>query len=312
MGAVTVRLLDKLLHRGDAESPLCFYDVLHRRWINLTPGQHLAVIGVTGAGKSALIGGILTNLEAYVTSGEAVIYGIDLKQGIELNRYGGYIRQVASTLEQTVELLRTLNDEMDRRARILLDGYRNQTETSRDMPMILVIVDEAAELTGATDKALKQLQEEARNLLDRILRLGRALGFTAVLASQDPRKESLSLRDRCPVRLGLRLNSREETGMALGDTAIRAGAACWLIGIRQPGTGYMFDADTGRVLRFRTPTPMSDEELARLRARHPRIDVAHATGQGCRADAAGDMGEPQAMEATTMGTASPEQRLADR
>lgn len=75
------RFIGRLLHRGgsDQGSPLCFYDILHRRWIHLPLGQHVSLVGSTGAGKSNLIADLLLNLRPEVDSGTALIYGIDLK-----------------------------------------------------------------------------------------------------------------------------------------------------------------------------------------------------------------------------------------
>lgn len=76
------RFIGRLLHRGgsDQGSPLCFYDILHRRWIHLPLGQHVSLVGSTGAGKSNLIADLLLNLRPEVDSGTALIYGIDLKK----------------------------------------------------------------------------------------------------------------------------------------------------------------------------------------------------------------------------------------
>lgn len=249
--------------------------MLHRRWINLLPGQHIAVAGVTGAGKSSLLANLLLNLEPEVDEGTCLIYAIDLKGGVEAIRFGGYLRKTATTIGQAITMLEQLNQELDARNRQLLTAYANHVKTTRETPMIVIVIDEAGELSGAVDKDRKRQQEQARALLDRILRLGRAASFTVIMASQDPRKENLPLRDRCPVRIGMRLNSRDETIMVMGESAVKAGAACWLIGTRQIGTAFMFDTDTGRVLRFRV-APIDDNELAELRARYAqRIDENH-------------------------------------
>lgn len=269
------RLFDGWRHGfHEATSPLRIHDTLDDTWISLTPGQHVCLIGVSGSGKSTLVTGMLAGLRPEVDTGLARIYGIDLKGGVELGRFGGYLACMASTLDQTTTMLEQLDRELDRRLKILRAEQRTHIRMSTTTPLILVVVDEAAELTGGIDKTTRQQQERARILLDRLLRLGRACLFTVLLASQDPRKESVPLRDRCPVRIALRLNSVEETKMLLGDSAVQAGAAPWLIGIREPGTGYLYDADQHRVVRFRVPnTP--DRLIRRLRESHTRIDPAH-------------------------------------
>lgn len=271
------RWLRRLLHRdgSDTGSSLCFYDTISHDWIRLTPGQHIALIGVSGSGKSNLIADLLVNLSPHIDDGTALVYGIDLKGGIELDRFGGCLADLATTLDETVTLLERLNQQLDQRMRILRAAHKTSIRVSRDTPMILVVVDEAAELTGGIDKQTKQQQERIRVLLDRLLRLGRACKFTIQLASQDPRKESMPLRDRCPTRIALRLNSIEETKMLLGDSAVQAGAAPWLIGPRQPGTGYIYDAERNRAIRFHGQQ-VPDDVIKNLRDTHPtRIDTTH-------------------------------------
>lgn len=270
------RLINRLPHRDAGESsPLCFYDVLHRDWIRLTPGQHIALIGVSGSGKSNLISDLLANIQPDVDDGLALIFGIDLKGGVELDRFGGYLADLATTPDETITMLERLDRMLDERMRILRTEHQTSTRISRETPLILVVVDEAAELTGAIDKTTKQKQEQVRVLLDRALRLGRACGFTILLASQDPRKEAFPLRDRCPVRISLRLNSIEETRLLLGDNAIQAGAAPWLIGAKQPGTGYLYDADAHKIVRFRGQH-VPDDVIDEIRGTHPmRTDKPH-------------------------------------
>lgn len=280
MTGIIRRLLGRITHRdGDdaGESPslsLCFYDTLHDQWIRLPYGQHVAIMAVTGGGKSNLVSDMLVNLEPEVDDGLVQIYGVDLKGGVEFNRFGGYMTSLATSLDEAIRLLEELNRLMDERGQALLAAHRSSVTIGPGTPGIVLVIDEAAELTGAVDKQTKQRQEQARGLLDRMLRLGRALGFTVVMASQDPRKESLALRDRCPTRIALRLNSIEETRMALGDSAIQAGCAPWLIGARHPGTGFLYDADRNTAIRFRCQH-VPDKAIEALREAHPRIAAPH-------------------------------------
>ena len=270
------RFIGRLLHRGgsDQGSPLCFYDILHRRWIHLPLGQHVSLVGSTGAGKSNLIADLLLNLRPEVDSGTALIYGIDLKNGIELSRFDSYLADLATDMDETLNMLEQLSRLMDERGEQLRFEHRTSTTMDTRTPMILIVIDEAAELVGAMDKQGKAKQERIRTLLDRILRLGRATGFTVIMASQDPRKEALPLRDRCPMRIALRLNSKEEAIMLLGETAVKAGAAPWLIGVRQAGTGYLYDRDRHQVIRFRSQR-IPDRAVQGIRDSHTRIDPMH-------------------------------------
>lgn len=277
MNGIINRLVGRLTRRdGDDESsPLRFYDTEHRQWVRLPLGQHVCITALTGAGKSNLVNDMLVSLQDEIDAGRARIYGIDLKRGVELGRYGGYLTGLAVDLEQAETMLEQLNRLMDERADTLRAEHRAKTEFGHETPLMLIVIDEAAELSGAVDKGTKSRQDHVRVLLDRILRLGRATGLMVIMSSQDPRKESLPLRDRCPTRIALRLNSKEEAKMIMGDSAIKAGAAPWLIGAGQPGTGYLYDADHNKAIRF-CCQQVPDEVINEIRRLHPdRIAPMH-------------------------------------
>lgn len=284
MNGIIGRLLAHAGRRGhEPDTPLRFRDTLHDRWIGLAPGRHICLTGVSGSGKSTLLANLLANLRADVDHGLAQIHAIDLKGGVEMGRFGGYLGSMAATGDETLALLERLNTILDERMRRLRDTYRTDTPATTRTPLMLLVIDEAAELTGGIDRTTRTDQERMRVLLDRILRLGRAAGFTVVMASQDPRKESLPLRDRCPARIALRLNGTDEARMLLGDDALRAGAAPWLISPDQPGTGYLYDHERNSVVRFRCP-PAPDRLIQDLRDTHPphhdgQDHATHGNGQ---------------------------------
>jgi S-DNA-T family DNA segregation ATPase FtsK/SpoIIIE len=240
----------RFLRRGAPSAPLRFYDREHRQWITLPTGQHAFICGVTGSGKSNLLAHLIVNLEPMVRAGACRLYGVDLKGGVELGLYGGLFERVAATLDETTSLLDALCNELDGRNQWLREHRQRKIMPDARHPLIVLVIDEAGELAGGIDRQTKQAQEHARVSLDRLLRLGRAAGFHIVLASQDPRKESVPQRDRCPIRIGLRLNSEDEARMLLGDAAVEQGAAPWLIGVKTPGRGYLYDADMHRVVAF--------------------------------------------------------------
>lgn len=233
--------------------PLWFHDELSGRDLSFPPGRHLFIAGQTGSGKSRLMDELLYHL-AYgpVEDGTAVIYGIDLKDGIEFSKWQGRMAGLAVDLEQAAGLLERVD---------LLRVERNETLRGRGLekatpdqgfPWVYVFVDEAAELSGGVGREERQLQERAQRALGRLLRMGRSAGVTVVAASQDPRKEALPLRDRFPERIALSLVNKTEALLMMGEDAVRDGCAPHAIPLSRPGTGYWYDREQRRAVRFRT------------------------------------------------------------
>jgi len=86
--------------------------------------------------------------------------------------------------------------------------------------------------------------------LSRILTKGRAVGIVVVAFMQDPRKEILPMRGLFTQTIALRLRSRDEIAMVLGDGLADA-APAHRISPNEPGTGYVIDED-GQVTKVRS------------------------------------------------------------
>ena len=220
--------------------------------IVLHPGDHTLVAGRSGAGKSMLLRQLIRNAIPDIADGCVRAFGVDLKDGVELDRWSPWM-QIADNLDATIAVLEQVDRERGERNTLLREQGSDKVEVSRDLPLIALIVDELAELAGGVDKNTRSQQERARFLLDRILRLGRAAGITVVAASQDPRKERLPVRDAFPNRIALALNSREEATMLMGEDAVRDGCAPHAIPSSTPGVGYWHDRAHHRAVRFRCP-----------------------------------------------------------
>lgn len=220
--------------------------------VEIPMGMHTLIAGRTGSGKSQLLRQLIRNTLPDVADGYARLYGIDLKGGVELARWAPWM-QTGTCLEYAIAVLEDLDEKREQRNKMLVEQGKDKIEVGRDSPLLVLVVDELAELAGGVDKNTRSQQERARFLLDRILRLGRAAGITVVAASQDPRKEHLPLRDAFPNRIALALGSREEAVMLMGDDAVRDGCAPHAIPSNMPGVGYWHDRARHRAMRFRCP-----------------------------------------------------------
>ena len=101
-------------------------------------------------------------------------------------------------------------------------------------------------------------------LVRSILPRSRALNCTVVVATQNPRvSTSLPYRSLLLTTVALRLNSKGEATMALGEDAVKRGARPWQIPFSRPGDGYLWDTETNQTVYLHVPF-ISDEELHRL------------------------------------------------
>ena len=126
-------------------------------------------------------------------------------------------------------------------------------------PLIVILIDEALQLYGASSPEQKKLQAQAQEALDALLLTGRSAGIMVIAAVQDPRKEFFKSRDHYPERIALALNSKDEAKMALGDEAVSRGSAPWLISHSTPGRGWYYDDLRHKAIRFQVPPVQADE-----------------------------------------------------
>lgn len=224
---------------------------LRNRVVSIPGDIHTLIVALTGAGKSNLMAVLVSQIIPFVRRGLARLWAIDLKNGMETGMYGSGKHQVfareAWTMEETVEMLRDLVAECDRRAEAIRGRYR-VIYPSKEFPRIYLLIDEAAQLHAGGDK---KLADEAAKLLDSLLRRARAVGIVAVAFSQNPRVSSLPLRSGFPQRIGMRLNDESEARMLLGDDAVDHGAVPWRLVL--PGSGFWWDTRSGRAVYFRAP-----------------------------------------------------------
>lgn len=106
-------------------------------------------------------------------------------------------------------------------------------------------------MDGACDVSASVLRESRHVAasLSRFLTKGRAVGIVVAAFMQDPRKEILPMRGLFTQTIALRLRSRDEVAMVLGDGLADA-APAHRINSTEPGTGYVIDED-GSTVRVR-------------------------------------------------------------
>ena len=218
---------------------------------------HLAIIGESNSGK----GSVLANLISQEVTAGGEIWFIDLKAGMEAENYAQVLDRKAYDLDEAEALLADFNAGVDTRA----EQWRGKMRSLDDAQAVhrLLVIDEAADMirSGANKKKSDACVELVRSALSR----SRALNCTVAVATQNPRvSTSLPYRSLLLTTLALRLNSKSEGVMAMGDDAVRQGARPWLIPFNRPGDGYLWDTETNQVKYLHVPF-ITDEEIHALR-----------------------------------------------
>lgn len=183
-------------------------------WTLQVAGRHTLTVGCSGAGKGSVFWGIAGGFGPAVTAGLVHLIGIDLKYGIELSVGARLFTKMATTESDAVKTLGALENLMDKRGAQMAGSAREHTAT-KSAPLIVLLIDELAGVTAYMSDAA--LRKEAAASLSRILTKGCALGIVVAAFLQDPRKEVLPMRGLFTQTIALRLRSRDEVTMVLGD-----------------------------------------------------------------------------------------------
>lgn len=233
-------------------------------WSLPLSGRHTLTVGCSGAGKGSVFWGIAGNLGPAVADGVVRLVGIDLKYGIELSIGSGLFTKIATTEADAVETLAALEKLMNKRGNAMAGHTREHSPTTAS-PLLVLLIDELAGVTAyMSDPALRK---EAAASLSRILTKGRALGIVVAAFLQDPRKEVLPMRGLFTQTIALRLRSRDEVAMVLGDGMVDK-APAHRISPNQPGTGYVI-AEDGQVTKVRSDF-WSDDQIRATAKRYGR------------------------------------------
>ena len=176
---------------------------------------HAILGGATGAGKSGGLNGLLGNLAA---CRDVVIWAIDLKRGMELQPWVECIDRLATTPAQAAALLADAVTILFARAQYLADHGWREWEPSERMPVLVIIIDEYAELAEQAPGAMKHT--------DTIARLGRAPAVTLVAATQRPTQKVMgqgAVRSQMNIRIAFRIQEQRDVDLILGQGMLKAG-----------------------------------------------------------------------------------------
>lgn len=171
---------------------------------------HMTVAGMTRQGKTVFLKLVLTHL--ILNNKNAEFYCIDLKGGLEFGKYKKLkqIKNVASDPVDAESCLESITNQIKADMQLFKSkGYNDITNTDINSRRF-IIVDEAAELTDSK-KSQKHLSE--------IARIGGALGYRLIFATQYPTADTLprQIKQNADAKISFRLPTEVASRVALDE-----------------------------------------------------------------------------------------------
>jgi hypothetical protein len=217
--------------------------------------RNVLVGGIMGAGKSGVLNVIIATLAA---CRDVVLWGIDMKGGMELQPWAPCFERLAFTPGQATQLFRDAMVRLDERAaRMAAEGKRTWEPTPDD-PALVIIADEWAELP-----------EEAHGPADSVSRRGRAVAVNLIAATQRPTQAAMgkgtAIRAQMDVRICLRVREPRDADLILGQGMVNSGWHAHQLA--KPGQFLISDPEHGTPERNRAYR-LDDERTARHTAQY--------------------------------------------
>lgn len=233
----------------------------NRKELTYNPYQnHILIGGSSGGGKSVMARTLIAGL----SKTDAILFGIDMKQGVELNLVSDRFSGVAIEKEQAALLLEALVAEMNRRYSINKKMGRSNTPANDkvDKPVILVI-DEAAQILDKENYVTKEDKElfiRINSTMKQLFALARAANITIVMMTQSPKAEIIntSMRNNFMTSIALRTKDSTQMRTILGD---EAAGEVEPIKASEVGAGYIFGVGFPDPVKFKTY--YADEKLSK-------------------------------------------------
>jgi DNA segregation ATPase FtsK/SpoIIIE, S-DNA-T family len=175
--------------------------------------RNVLIGGIMGSGKSGILNLIIANLAG---SRDVVLWGVDMKGGMELQPWAPCFDRLAFTPGQATRLFRDAVTILDERAeRMAAEGQR-VWEPTPENPALIVVVDEYAELP-----------DDAHADADSLARRGRAVAVNLIAATQRPTQAAMgkntAVRSQMDIRICLRVREPRDADLVLGQGSLNSG-----------------------------------------------------------------------------------------
>ncbi|MFC4007961.1 cell division protein FtsK [Nonomuraea purpurea] len=251
--------------------------------------------GIAGAGKSGGVNVLLGDLTACP---DVIIWGIDLKRGMELMPWASCLDRLATTPQAADTLLADAVAILDARADHLAQQGLRVWDPRPDAPALIILVDEYAELIEEAPGA--------ERYADSIARRGRAPAVTLVAATQRPSQRAMgkgAVRSQMDIRLSFRVREQRDVDLILGQGMLKAG---WHAHRLDAPGKFLISAPEHDVPRRARTFLLDDEGVQRTAERHapsrPQLDAVSAAALETRADAREPLRAPEGVSESIAGT----------
>jgi S-DNA-T family DNA segregation ATPase FtsK/SpoIIIE len=232
--------------------------------------RHVLIGGIAGSGKSGGINVLMGNL---VACHDVVVWAVDLKRGMELQPWASCIDRLATTPDQARALLRDAVAVLEARADWLTAQGRRVWEPTPELPALVIVIDEYAELSDDAP--------DATTFTDSIARRGRAVAVTLIAATQRPTQKAMgkgAVRSQMDVRVSFRVRERKDVDLILGQGMLSAGWHAHTL--NAPGK-FLVSAQEHDTPRRGRAYLITDEAVSQTAERHtsrrPQLDETSRT-----------------------------------
>ncbi|MBO9607358.1 MAG: DNA translocase FtsK [Paenibacillaceae bacterium] len=245
---------------------------------NLARMPHLLVAGATGSGKSVCINGIITSVLYKARPNEVKFLMIDPKM-VELNVYNGIphlLAPVVTDPRRASLALKKIVVEMEKRYELFsksgtrnIEGYnalitdKNNPNPGEPLPLIVVIVDELADL-------MMVAAGDVEDSICRLAQMARAAGIHLIIATQRPSVDVITgvIKANIPSRIAFgvssQVDSRTILDMVGAEKLLGRGDMLFLpVGASKPVRvqgAFLSDQEVEKVVTF-----VRDQEQANYR-----------------------------------------------
>ena len=250
---------------------------------DLAKMPHLLVAGTTGSGKSVGINAMILSLLYKSTPKEVRLILVDPKM-LELSVYEGIphlLAPVVTDMKQAAYALNWCVAEMERRYKLMsnlgvrnLAGYNQKVRDARkaghpignpfslmpespepldDLPMIVVVIDELADLMMVVGKKVEEL-------IARLAQKARAAGIHLILATQRPSVDVITglIKANIPTRIAFQVSVKVDSRTILDQQGAEALLGQGDMLYLPPGTGlpqrvhgaYVADGEVHKVVEY--------------------------------------------------------------
>ncbi len=247
----------------------------HEKHAHLNSVPHLLIAGQTGGGKSTFARQLIASL--YLNNPEYRFLLVDLKGGLEFQIFAKLPRvTVVSQTPVIIARLESIDRELSSRFEILkangakdLDAYKKippnelkvvgvMEKGAQNFDRLIIVIDEIAELFLASVHEKQQKVGEAKAVLSRVARLGRAVGIHLIAGTQRPDAKVVDTQIKANLtgKICFQMSDIHSSMVVLGNARAKylppiSGRAIWQSGMEQieVQVPYLSSEETETLLR---------------------------------------------------------------